>query len=263
MDQRGERSSRQHEARHIEPRTRFCGMLRHEPQHEEHAEEPERDVDEEDPAPRRVGGDESAERRPDHRRDQSRPDDEADRIDDPVLRRFPQHDQAADRRHECRSGALQQARSDESRERRSQAAEKRCQREHGDGRGEEVACAEPVARPAGGRDEHGHGDEIDGDAGGEVERGFAEAPAMAGSAVVTIVLSSVSMKNAAATMSGSGATWCRARHRGARGVPLDLSTGRAPAGKLENESGREAAPGAGGARQLSPHVRGGSRRIRR
>ena len=84
------------------------GLFRHEAQHEIYAEEADRDVEEEDPAPRRVGGDESAERRSDHRCDQRRPDDQADRVDDVVLGRFAQDDETPDRRHERRGGALQQ-----------------------------------------------------------------------------------------------------------------------------------------------------------
>src|SRR5438874_633567 len=54
--------------------------------------------------------------------------------------------------------------------------------------------------------------------------------AMAGSAVVTIVLSSVSMKNAAATMSGMRRDIASGTASAIGGTPLDRSTGRAPAG---------------------------------
>ncbi len=55
------------------------------------------------------------------------------------------------------------------------AAQERGEREHRDGAREEVPRAEALARPGGRRHEHRHGDEIDGDARREVERGFAEA----------------------------------------------------------------------------------------
>ena len=133
---------------------------------------------------------------------------------------------------------------DERPERRGEAAQKRCQREHGDGRGEEVARAEPVACPAGGRDEYRHGDEVDRDAGGKIERGFAEALRDGGQrGRDDRAVQRLHEERRRDDERVYGATSCRARRPERAGLPWIASVGSL-------------------ARLVSLHVRGGSHRIR-
>ena len=74
----------------------------------------DRDVDKKDPAPRGVGDDKAAERRPHHRADQRRDADIGHRPHQVGFRHRPQQHEAADRHHHRPAHALHDARDDEA-----------------------------------------------------------------------------------------------------------------------------------------------------
>ena len=82
---------------------------------ENDADQPDRNVDPEDPAPGDVGGDEAAERRPDHRPHQRRHGEPGERRDQLGFRHGAQDDQTADRHHHGAAHALDDAEQHEVR----------------------------------------------------------------------------------------------------------------------------------------------------
>ncbi len=73
----------------------------------EDAEHADRNVDQEDPVPGEIGGDEAAERRPDHRPDQGRHRDPRHRVDQRALVDRAQQHEPPDRRHHRAAQPLQ------------------------------------------------------------------------------------------------------------------------------------------------------------
>ena len=130
---------------------------------EDHADEPDGNVDPEDPAPGDEGGDEAAERRTDHRSHQRRNGEPGERRDQLGFRHRPQDDQPSDRHHHGAAHALDDAEQDEIGEPLGEAAGRRAEREHDDGRAEHGAGAEAVGHPAAQRDKHGQRQEIRGE----------------------------------------------------------------------------------------------------
>ena len=137
-------------------------------QRHEDAEQADRDVDQEDPVPGQIGGDEAAERRADHRADQRRHRDPGHRIHQRALVDRAQQHQPSDRRHHRAADALQDARDHEIGDRGGQRAADRADHEDGDGDREHHARAEPVGGPAARRNEHRQRQQIRGD--GELQR---------------------------------------------------------------------------------------------
>ena len=108
----------------------------------------DRHVDEKNPMPGRIGGDEAAERRAADRADQRRHGDERHGIEQELLVDAAHHDEAADRRHHRAAHALDDAREHELFERVRRGAADRAEHEHADGDAEHVARAEAVGGPA-------------------------------------------------------------------------------------------------------------------
>jgi len=136
--------------------------------HQHDADEPDRHVDEEDPVPGEVGGDEAADRRPNDRADQGRHGHPHHGAEQCAAVDGAHQDEAADRRHHGAADALHDARHHEPGERaRERAADRACD-EHRDGGAEHRARAEPVGGPAARRDEDGEREQVAGD--GELER---------------------------------------------------------------------------------------------
>ena len=96
------------------------------------ADEPDRNVDQKDPVPGEIGGDEAAQGRPDHRADQRRHRHPRHRADQRALVDRAQQHEAADRRHHRAAQPLQDAGADEVGDRRRQRAADRADHEHRD-----------------------------------------------------------------------------------------------------------------------------------
>jgi len=112
--------------------------------------------------PRKIGRDEAAERRTDHRAEQSGHGDPCHRVDERALVDGPQQHQAADRHHHRAAHALKDAGEDEVGERARERTADRAKHENGDGGCEHVARAEPVRHPAAAGDEHRQRQQIGG-----------------------------------------------------------------------------------------------------
>ena len=125
-------------------------------------EKPDRDVDEEDPAPVEIGRDEAAERRADHRPDHGGHGQIGERRDDLGLRNAAQEHEPADRHHHGPAHALEEARRDEAAERARSRAGERAGHEHRERRPEHGARAEAIGHPAADGDEDREADEIGG-----------------------------------------------------------------------------------------------------
>ena len=94
------------EAHAVERLLARLAHVRDEAQREREPEDPDRDVDQEDPAPREVGDDEAAERRADHRADQRGHGQVGHRRDELGLRNRAQHHEPPDRHHHRAAHAL-------------------------------------------------------------------------------------------------------------------------------------------------------------
>ena len=148
-----------------------------EPRHQHEAEDADRHVDPEDPAPVEVGGDEAAERRPDHRADQRRHGELghgasparpwAPSAAAPAARPAPSSPRpgpaACARATSCQSESAA-ARTGSSRARKTTI-----------GAAEHVPRPEAVGDPAADRDEHREAEQIGGDREAEPHRALAEA----------------------------------------------------------------------------------------
>ena len=118
------------------------------------AENADRHVDPENPAPMEIGGDEAAERRTRDRADQRGHGEIGHRVDEIALRRGAQQHEPPDRHHHRAAQPLEHARGDQRRERRRGAAQDRAEGEDDDRAAEHRARAEAVGDPAGGGNEH-------------------------------------------------------------------------------------------------------------
>ena len=125
-----------------------------------HADQADRHVDDEDPMPRCIRGDEAAERRTADRPDQRRYGHQRHGVDQKPLVDAAHQDEAADRRHHRAAGALNNARHHELIERARQRAADRAEHEHDDGDAEDIARAEAVGDPAARRNENGEREQI-------------------------------------------------------------------------------------------------------
>ena len=114
--------SRQDEALEIERRDVALADVLDELQRQQHAEQADRRVDPENPAPVEIGGDEAAERRPDHRADQRRHGEIGERVDHFGFGDAAQQHQPPDRHHHRAAEALEYARADQRRQRERRAA---------------------------------------------------------------------------------------------------------------------------------------------
>ena len=144
------------------------------PEREDQADDAQRDVEKEDPVPVQVAGNEAAQRRCQHRRDQRRPD-QIGHGDHALVRwGVAQHQQTAHRHHQGATGALEHTQDDEGMQVFHQAATQRSQREAGDGAGKHASCAVPVGHPAADRDEGAQGQQVGADGNVQLHRVDAE-----------------------------------------------------------------------------------------
>ena len=180
IEQAAQGDAGQHEPDAVERPIGELGVLGHNGQHQHHADDAERDVDPEVPVPGDVFGDEAAQRRTEHGREQCRPDGEADCGDDLGFLRRAQHDDASHREQHRTAGALQGARDGELAEILRHAAGDGGQREQRDGHDEDATRAEPVGKPG----RRGNADRdrqhVDGDAEAHLERADVEIERHAG-----------------------------------------------------------------------------------
>ena len=127
---------------------------------ERHRQDPDRQVDEEDPPPAEVGDQEPAEHRSDRRRQGGRHREDAGgadalgRWEDPVEHRH------ADRRHHPATGALDDPEHDELGDVLRQPTEHRSEGEDDDGDEQHPFAAEAVAQPPRGGDEDGQAHQV-------------------------------------------------------------------------------------------------------
>ena len=132
------------------------GVLAQEAQPEDQRGEPDRDVDEEDPAPADRVRDEAAEHRPEGRRGECRHHHDRRRPGPFDRREGAEQHRDADRREHPASDALEHAEPDELADRLGQPAQDRSADEQ-DERGEEQPLgAEAITQPPAGRDPHRH-----------------------------------------------------------------------------------------------------------
>jgi hypothetical protein len=123
----------------------------------------QRHVDEKQPTPAGVGGDQTAGERRDHRRHQRRPYQQRHHPQHVCLGGAREDDETADRDHHRAARALQHAEHHQLGEGAAQRARQRRRREQED-RGQEHRPGAPArGQPAAERDEHRQGDQIGGD----------------------------------------------------------------------------------------------------
>ena len=149
-----EADARQDESLEVEARHGLLAQVVDEPERQQDAENADRHVDPEDPAPMKIGGDEAAERRTRDRADQRRHGEIGHGADEIALRHGAQQHEPPDRHHHRSAQPLEHARGDEGRKRRRGAAQDRAEREDDDRAAEHRARAEAVGDPAGGGNEH-------------------------------------------------------------------------------------------------------------
>jgi hypothetical protein len=141
-----------------------CGALLLEPapQHPRR-DGAERQVDEEDPAPRQVVGEDAAQRRADERRD--RPHGREVALDRGALghRVDVPDDRHADRLHRAGSEALEQPERDEAAHRPGESAEQRAEHEQPHAEEHDRLATDDVGHLAVDRHRHGLGQEVDGE----------------------------------------------------------------------------------------------------
>lgn len=164
--QQAEPDPHHQEAEEIEWSGPLVPDLFDEAQREHAAQQAERDVDVEDPAPRGIGGEKPAHQRPHHRTDQRRKAHIEHRRHELAARKAAQQDEAADRRHHRAAQALQTARNHQLGQVLHQAAQGGAGREHQQRQHEDPARAEAIGKPAAHRNEHGQRQDVSRD--GEV-----------------------------------------------------------------------------------------------
>ena len=138
------------------------------------ADQADRHVDQKDPMPGRIGGNEAAERRAADRPDQRRHGEQRHGVEQRRLFNAAHHDEAADRRHHRAAHALNDARQHEFFEILRQCAADRAGDENPDGDTEHVAAAEAVRGPAARRNADRKRQQVRGDREFECQRAGAE-----------------------------------------------------------------------------------------
>jgi len=120
----------------------------------------DRHVDDEDPVPGKIGGEETAQGRAGHRPDHARDGQPGHGVDQLVARRGPQQHQPRDRRHHRRPHALQRAGGHEGQQRIGKRAAERADHKDADGHPEHISRPEAVGDPAADRNADGERDKI-------------------------------------------------------------------------------------------------------
>ena len=161
-DQAEQADARQHKSPEVEARHRLLAQVVDEPERQQDAENADRHVDPENPAPVEIGGDEAAERRAGDRAEERRHGEIGHRADEVALLHAAQEHEPPDRHHHRSAKALEDARGDEGRQRRRGAAQDRAEGEHDDRAAEHGPRAEPVGDPARGGYEDGERQHVGG-----------------------------------------------------------------------------------------------------
>ena len=146
-------AGRQHETAPVQRRHRLP-QLRHMPPRQPHAQHPDRQVDQENETPVRVGGDRPAQHRPQHRPEHGRDGQPAQRPHQPGLVDRAQQHQPPDRHHHRPAHALHEAPGHQLPQPVTGRAPQRTEQEHRDRRHEGAPRPEPVRHPAADRNEH-------------------------------------------------------------------------------------------------------------
>ena len=136
---------------------------------EDQGDDAEGDVEEEDPVPAEVGGDEAAYGGAYHHGGEAGPGDVEDGLGEVFLGGTAEDDEAAYGDHHGSAYALQDAGEGELGEGVAEAAEYGGEGEGSDGEGEDGACAEAVGYPAADGDADGQSEEVGGHADVEVD----------------------------------------------------------------------------------------------
>ncbi|GJE07950.1 hypothetical protein AOPFMNJM_3282 [Methylobacterium jeotgali] len=170
-----EPAGEQQEARHVEGRAlRLADVLEIQARKQQPGK-PDRDVDQEDPAPVEPSGDQAPQRRPQDRPDQGGDRQVGERRDELGLRNAAQDDEAPDRDHHRPADPLEEAGGDESEEAARGRAGQRAGHEHDEGGAEHRARTVAVRHPAADRDEDREADEVGGQRELQGDRVLAEA----------------------------------------------------------------------------------------
>ena len=140
----------------------------------------QRQIDEEYPAPRGMFGQEPTQWRAEQRGGERGPDQKGDGAHQVGFFGGAQHDQPANRHHHRATEALQHAGGDELRHGLRGATHHRADNEGRHGGEKHGARPEPLGHPATGQDEHGHRQQIGGDAHMQGDGGPAKAVGHAG-----------------------------------------------------------------------------------
>jgi hypothetical protein len=162
-DQRREAKARQEEAKCIEGRHSLLADVGHMERRQDHAQNTDRHIDPEDPAPMEISRDEATDRRAEQRTDQCGYGEHGQGAHDFALRHCSEDDEAADRHHHGAAHALEEAGGDEPFKRRRQSAGDRAQGEDGDGGAKHIAGAEAVGAPPAHRNENRERQQIGGE----------------------------------------------------------------------------------------------------
>ena len=147
---------------------------RDEQRHQHEAEDRDRHVDPEDPAPVEVGRDEATEQRSDHRTYERRDGEPSHGTDHIGLADRAQQDEPAHRHHRGTAQTLQHACGNHLPQRAAEPAQDRAGQEDDDGAAEHVPGAKPVGHPAADRNEYGEAEQVAGDREAQPHRALAE-----------------------------------------------------------------------------------------
>ncbi len=129
VGQRSQRDRQEAEPFEVERRMVNGFLIRDEGKYQCHTHDTQWHIDIENPAPGRGAGDQTAQGRPEYRREQCGPDESGQRLHEIPLLGIAQDDQAAHGRHHRSGSALDDARSDKCEKGRRYAARHRRQRE--------------------------------------------------------------------------------------------------------------------------------------
>ncbi len=132
------------------------GVVGHQTEGGDCADDPHRDIDEEDPVPGGILHQHPAQRRAEQRADLARQGDEGHRRHILIARDDLHHRQAADRHHHRAADPLQHPRHHQLVEGAGLGAKQRSGGKQHDGGEEDIAHPDPVGQPAAGRQHHRH-----------------------------------------------------------------------------------------------------------
>ena len=134
----------------------------HEARRKQDPDDPHREIDDEDPAPVEIGGDEAAQRGADHRADERRHGHPGHRAHELAPGHAPQEDQPPHGHHHGPADSLQEPCGHEAGERASDRTRDRARHEDAERRPEDVPGTEAVGHPARDGNEHGQADQVRG-----------------------------------------------------------------------------------------------------